>query len=143
MALLLGGGECSASGGGELVNGIRQNVSTLLPGVVHCMLVGRTSQYPANSCAELLCKTLNSYQRVGRLSLTACVAMSFLFMCCKIDPPDQFWMLNRLGPLLARGDHFGQLGSRGTIFGSQNQSGASVSMSIESLLDPSLRNTHR
>ena len=52
--LVGGGGECSASGGGELLNGIRQNVSTLLPGVVHCMLqLGRTSQYPANSCAEL------------------------------------------------------------------------------------------
>ena len=51
--LVGGGGECSASGGGELVNEVRQNVSTFLPGVVRCMLVGRTSQYPANSCAEL------------------------------------------------------------------------------------------
>ena len=31
--LVEGGGECPASGGGELVNGIRQSVSTLLPGV--------------------------------------------------------------------------------------------------------------
>ena len=51
--LVGGGGECSASGGGELVNGIKQNVSTFLPGVIHCMLLGRTSQYPANSCTEL------------------------------------------------------------------------------------------
>ena len=47
------GGECSASGGGELVNGIRQNVSALLPDVVHCMLPDRTPDHPANSCAEL------------------------------------------------------------------------------------------
>ena len=51
--LVGGGGECSASGGGELVNGIRQNVSTFLPGVVRCMLPGRTPEYPANSCTEL------------------------------------------------------------------------------------------
>ena len=51
--LVGGGGECSASGGGELVNGIRQNVSAFLPGVVRCMLLGRTPQYPANSCIEL------------------------------------------------------------------------------------------
>ena len=51
--LVGGGSECSASGGGELVNGIRQNVSTFLPGVVRCMLPGRTPEYPANSCAEL------------------------------------------------------------------------------------------
>ena len=51
--LVGGGGECSASGGGELVNEVRQSVSTLLPGVVRCMLLGRTSQYPTNSCAEL------------------------------------------------------------------------------------------
>ena len=35
------------------MNGIRQNVSTFLPGVVRCMLLGRTPEYPANSCAEL------------------------------------------------------------------------------------------
>ena len=51
--LVGGGGECSASGGDELVNEVRQNVSTLLPGVVRCMLLGRTPQYPANSCIEL------------------------------------------------------------------------------------------
>ena len=52
-SLVGGGSECSASGGGELVNEVRQNVSALLPGVIRCMLVGHTSQYPANSCAEL------------------------------------------------------------------------------------------
>jgi len=52
--LVGGGGECSASGGGELVNGIRQNISALLSGVVSCLLqLGRTPEYPANSCAEL------------------------------------------------------------------------------------------
>ena len=51
--LVGGGGECSASGGGELVNGIRQKVSALLPDVVHCMLPDRTPDHPANSCAEL------------------------------------------------------------------------------------------
>ena len=51
--LVGGGGECSASGGGELVNGIKQNVSTFLPGVIRCMLLGHTPQYPANSCTEL------------------------------------------------------------------------------------------
>ena len=51
---LVGGEEeCSDLGGGELVNGIKQNVSTLLTGVVRCMLLGRTPEYPANSCAEL------------------------------------------------------------------------------------------
>ena len=38
---------------GELLNKINQNISALLPGVVCCMLLGRTSQYPANSCAKL------------------------------------------------------------------------------------------
>ena len=51
--LVGGGGECSASGGGHLVNEVRQNVSTLLPEVVRCMLPGHTPEYPANSCAEL------------------------------------------------------------------------------------------
>ena len=52
--LVGGGGECSAPGGGEFVNEVRQNVSTLLPEVVHCMLrLGRTPEYPANSCEEL------------------------------------------------------------------------------------------
>ena len=51
---LVGGrSECSISGGGELVNEVRQNVSTLLPGVVRCMLPGHTPEYPANSCTEL------------------------------------------------------------------------------------------
>ena len=45
--------ECPASGGGELVNEINQNISALLPGVVRCMLLGRTPEYPANSCTEL------------------------------------------------------------------------------------------
>ena len=48
-----GGGGCSASGGGELVNEINQNISALLPGVLHCMLPGRIPEYSANSCAEL------------------------------------------------------------------------------------------
>ena len=47
------GGECPASGG-ETINEIEQNVSTLLQEVVHCMLqLGRTPEYPANSCTEL------------------------------------------------------------------------------------------
>ena len=50
-SLVGGGGECS--GGGELVNEVRQNVSTLLPEVVHCMLLGRTPENPVTSCAEL------------------------------------------------------------------------------------------
>ena len=52
--LVGGGGECSASGGSELVSEVKQNVFTFLPGVVRCMLqLGRTPEYPANSCAEL------------------------------------------------------------------------------------------
>ena len=51
--LVGGGGECSASGGGHLVNEVRQNVSTLLPEVVPCLLLGHTPEYPANSCTEL------------------------------------------------------------------------------------------
>ena len=51
--LVGGGGECSASEGGGLVNEINQNISTLLPEVVHCMLPGCTPDHPANSCAEL------------------------------------------------------------------------------------------
>ena len=50
--LVGGGSECSASGGGDL-NEVRQNVSTLLPEVVRCMQLGRTPEYPANSCTEL------------------------------------------------------------------------------------------
>ena len=45
--------ECPASGGGDLVNEINQNISALLQEVVHCMLPGRTPEHPANSCAEL------------------------------------------------------------------------------------------
>ena len=48
-----GGDECSASGGGELVSEVNQNISTLLQGIVQCMLQGHSSEYPANSCAEL------------------------------------------------------------------------------------------
>ena len=44
-------GECSASG--ELMSKIGQNVSALLPGALHCLLLGQTSKYPANSCTEL------------------------------------------------------------------------------------------
>ena len=47
-----GGGECSASGDGELVNEINQNISTLLDNVIGCLL-GRTPDHPGNSCAEL------------------------------------------------------------------------------------------
>ena len=49
--LVGGGDECSASN--ELMNRINQNISTLLPRVVHCVQLGRTPEYPANSCAEL------------------------------------------------------------------------------------------
>ena len=49
--LVGGGGECP--GGGELANEVRQNVSSLLPGVVRCMLQLGTPEYPANSCTEL------------------------------------------------------------------------------------------
>ena len=48
-----GGDECSASGVGELVSEVNQNISTLLQGIVQCMLLGHSSEYPANSCAEL------------------------------------------------------------------------------------------
>ena len=51
--LVGGGGECSSSGDGDFVNEVRQNVSTLLPEVVRCMLPGHTHEYPANSCTEL------------------------------------------------------------------------------------------
>ena len=49
------GTECSASGGGRgyLVNGIRLNVSAVLQGVLRCMLLGSSREYPANSCTEL------------------------------------------------------------------------------------------
>ena len=54
--LVEGGGECPASGGGELVNEIRRSVSTLLPGVVRCMQQLQpdyTPEHPTNSCGEL------------------------------------------------------------------------------------------
>ena len=44
---------CPPSGGGDLVNEIYQNISVLLQGVIRCMLLGRTPEYSANSCAEL------------------------------------------------------------------------------------------
>ena len=49
--LVGGGDECSASG--ELMNKIGQNVSTLVPGLLHCLLLDRTPEYLANSCTEL------------------------------------------------------------------------------------------
>ena len=49
--LVGGGDECSASG--ELMNRINQNVFPLLPEVVRCIQLGRTPEYPANSCTEL------------------------------------------------------------------------------------------
>ena len=51
--LVLGGGECPAPGSGDILNEVIQNVSALLQGVVHCVLPGRTPEYPANSCTEL------------------------------------------------------------------------------------------
>ena len=52
--LFEGGGECPASGGGDLVNEVNQNVSTLLQEVVHFLQQpSRTPERPANSCAEL------------------------------------------------------------------------------------------
>ena len=45
--------ECPALGDSDLVNEINQNISALLQEIVHCMLLGRTPEYPANSCAEL------------------------------------------------------------------------------------------
>ena len=45
--------ECPASGGGDLVNEINQNISALLQEVVCCMLPGCTPKYSANSCTEL------------------------------------------------------------------------------------------
>ena len=50
--LVVRGGECSASGGDELLNEINQNISALLEDVIGCLL-GRTPDHPANSCAEL------------------------------------------------------------------------------------------
>ena len=49
--LVEGGGECSVSE--ELVDEVIQDVSTLLPGVVRCMVQARTLENPANSCTDL------------------------------------------------------------------------------------------
>ena len=46
------GGECSASGGGDLVSEMNQNISALLEDVILCLL-GHTPDHPASSCAEL------------------------------------------------------------------------------------------
>ena len=51
--LVLGGGECPAPGSGDILNEVIQNVSALLQGVVRCMQLGHTPEYPANSCADL------------------------------------------------------------------------------------------
>ena len=49
---LVGGGEeCPALGSEDLMNRIRQ--FTLLRDALHCVLLGRTPDHPANSCAEL------------------------------------------------------------------------------------------
>ena len=53
IVIIIGGDECSASGGGKFVDGIRQSVLDLLQGGKRCKLPGRTPQYPANSCTEL------------------------------------------------------------------------------------------
>ena len=49
--LVVRGEECPALGSEDLMNRIRQ--FTLLRDVLHCVLLGRTPEYPANSCAEL------------------------------------------------------------------------------------------
>ena len=46
-----GGGVCPALEGENLINKIRQ--STLLQDALHCVLLGRTPEHPANSCTEL------------------------------------------------------------------------------------------
>ena len=51
--LFLGGDECPAPGNDELLDSVIQNVTALLEGVVRCMQLGRTPEYPANSCTEL------------------------------------------------------------------------------------------
>ena len=53
IVIIIGGDGCSASGGGKFVDGIRQSVLDLLQGGKRCKLLGRTPEYPANSCAEL------------------------------------------------------------------------------------------
>ena len=54
--LVGGGGECSASGGGGHVNEVRQNVSTLLLGVVRCRLPGHTSEYSSSTHPYRACE---------------------------------------------------------------------------------------
>ena len=51
-AVAIRGEECPDSRS-EIMNEIKQNISTLLQDVVHCRLAGRTPENPANSCAEL------------------------------------------------------------------------------------------
>ena len=47
------GEECPSLGSSETMNVIEQNVSILLQEVMRCMQLGRTPEYPANSCTEL------------------------------------------------------------------------------------------
>ena len=49
--LVVRGEECPALGSEDLMNRIRQ--FTLLRDALHCVLLGRTPDHPANSCAEL------------------------------------------------------------------------------------------
>ena len=51
--LVVRGEECPALEGEDLVNEINQNISALLENALHCVLLGRSPEYPANSCAEL------------------------------------------------------------------------------------------
>ena len=50
-SLFVRGEECPALEGEDLMNRIRQ--FTLLRDALHCVLLGHTPEYPANSCAEL------------------------------------------------------------------------------------------
>ena len=56
--LVGGGGVCPVSA--DFVNGLRSNVSALLQSV-HCMLLGHTPEYRANSCTELAEREPDSY----------------------------------------------------------------------------------
>ena len=49
--LVVRGEECPALEGEDLINRIRQ--FTLLRDALHCVLLGRSPEYPANSCTEL------------------------------------------------------------------------------------------
>ena len=53
IVIIIGGDGCSASGGGKFMDGVRQSVLDLLQGGKRCKLLGRTPEYPANSCAKL------------------------------------------------------------------------------------------